>query len=217
MNIACPTCATTYRVDPAKIPAAGVRARCQVCAAVFPIAANGTAPRPSVAAGAPVQRPAIPAGLRASGTFAPPAAPPAAPARPAVPAVPPPVAAPVALPAPPAAPAPAPAPPPVVAPAPKPAMPAPAPAGRPINPFLANDPATRARRLARALVSDLVVYNTARRDTALKGGTLKEEFAEEIKKSFEEYELQIGKELASSTTYFTDALNEILAGGQKIY
>jgi hypothetical protein len=71
--------------------------------------------------------------------------------------------------------------------------------------------------LARALVSDLVVYNTARRDTALKAGTLKEEFAEEIKKSFEEYELQVGKELSSSTTYFNDALNEILAGGQKIY
>ena len=107
----------------------------------------------------------------------------------------------------------------MAAPAPAPALaPKPAaPAGRPLNPFLANDPATRARRLARALVSDLVVYNTARRDTALKGGTLKEEFAEEIKKSFEEYELQIGKELASSTTYFNDALNEILAGGQKIY
>ena len=111
------------------------------------------------------------------------------------------------------APAPAPAPPP---PAPKPAAPA-TPTGRPLNPFLANDPATKARRLARALVSDLVVYNTARRDAALKNGNLKEEFAEEVKKSYEEYELQVGKELASSTTYFNDALNEILAGGQKVY
>ena len=231
MNIACPTCATTYRVDPAKVPATGVRARCQVCAAVFPISRNGTAPapRPSTAAGAPAQRPAIPAGLRPSGMVtAIPAAPPvAAPAPVAVPARPAPAPAPPAppkveapapapAPAPPVAvpaPTPAPAPPP---PAPRPAAPA-APAGRPLNPFLANDPATRARRLARALVSDLVVYNTARRDTALKGGTLKEEFAEEIRKSFEEYELQIGKELAGSTTYFNDALNEILAGGQKVY
>ncbi|HVX87794.1 MAG TPA: hypothetical protein VG940_02620, partial [Gemmatimonadales bacterium] len=120
----------------------------------------------------------------------------------------------------PAPPKPAPAPAPVAAPAPppapKPAAPA-APAGRPLNPFLANDPATKARRLARALVSDLVVYNTARRDAALKNGNLKEEFAEEVRKSFEEYELQVGKELASSTTYFNDALNEILAGGQKVY
>lgn len=241
MNVACPTCATTYRIDPAKIPPAGVRARCQVCAAVFPISTNGVAPspRPSTMAGAPTQRPAIPAGLRPSAAVQAPVAPPAAPPRPAAPPAPPvaaptpapkppvappappapPVAAPVAPkpvppPAPPvAAPAPAPTPPP---PASKPAAPA-APAGRPLNPFLANDPATKARRLARALVSDLVVYNTARRDAALKNGNLKEEFAEEVKKSFEEYELQVGKELASSTTYFNDALNEILAGGQKVY
>jgi hypothetical protein len=110
----------------------------------------------------------------------------------------------------------APAPPSAPPAAPRPAAPA-APAGRPLNPFLANDPATKARRLARALVSDLVVYNTARRDAALKNGNLKDEFAEEVKKSFEEYQLQVGKELASSTTYFNDALNEILAGGQKVY
>ena len=228
MNVACPTCATTYRVDPAKIPAGGVKARCQVCAAVFPVSSNGAAPRASTAA--PTQRPAIPAGMRPSAAtpmapVAPPAARPAAPPvaapapapAPPPPAPKPPVAAPAPAPAPPAPkpapapPAPAPAPPP---PAPKPAA---APAGRPLNPFLANDPATKARRLARALVSDLVVYNTARRDTALKSGTLKEEFAEEVKKSYEEYELQVGKELASSTTYFNDALNEILAGGQKVY
>src|SRR5688572_25394124 len=128
MNIACPTCATTYRVDPAKVPATGVRARCQVCAAVFPISRNGTAPapRPSTAAGAPAQRPAIPAGLRPSGMVtAIPAAPPVpAPAPPT-----PPVAAP-GPPAPPAAPkveAPRPAP----APAP-PAAPAPVPPAAPV-------------------------------------------------------------------------------------
>ncbi|MBW8772839.1 MAG: zinc-ribbon domain-containing protein, partial [Gemmatimonadetes bacterium] len=110
MNVACPTCATTYRVDPAKIPASGVRARCQVCAAVFPISTNGTAPapRPSTAAGAPAQRPAIPSGLRPSGMHAAPPAPPAAPARPAAP---PPMAAPVAPAPPPPAPKPAPVPP----------------------------------------------------------------------------------------------------------
>ena len=246
MNVACPTCATTYRIDPTKVPPAGVRARCQVCAAVFPISKNGTAPapRPSTQAGAPAQRPAIPAGLRPSGMLqapvmppaaAPPkpAAPPAPPAPPAAPPEPPkaapvapppappvPAPAPVAPPAPPVVPAPAPTPP-VAAPAPfappKPAAPAAAPTGRPLNPFLANDPATKARRLARALVSDLVVYNTARRDTSLKAGTLKEEFAEEVRKSYEEYELQVGKELAGSTSYFNDALNEILAGGQKVY
>ncbi|MFI5210976.1 MAG: zinc-ribbon domain-containing protein, partial [Gemmatimonadales bacterium] len=49
MNVSCPSCATVYRVDPAKIPPAGVRARCQICAAVFPVrraAENEEAPRP---------------------------------------------------------------------------------------------------------------------------------------------------------------------------
>lgn len=235
MNVACPTCATTYRVDPAKVPTAGVKARCQVCAAVFPVSPNGAVrPAPSP----PTQRPAIPAGLRPSGTQPMPAAtaPVAVPARSAGPPPAPvlaaaPLAPPKPAPAPTPAPAaPPPAPTPMAAPAPAPVPPAPAmpasapkPANavaagaRPVNPFLANDPATKARRLARALVSDLVVYNTARRDAALKNGNLKEEFAEEVKKSFEEYELQVGKELAGSTTYFNDALNEILAGGQRVY
>ncbi len=35
MNVTCPNCATIYRVDPAKVPESGVRARCNVCSAVF--------------------------------------------------------------------------------------------------------------------------------------------------------------------------------------
>ena len=31
MNVTCPNCATIYRVDPAKVPEGGVRARCSVC------------------------------------------------------------------------------------------------------------------------------------------------------------------------------------------
>nr|MBA3318534.1 zinc-ribbon domain-containing protein [Gemmatimonadales bacterium] len=38
MNVTCPNCATVYRVDPAKVPEAGVRARCAVCSAVFAVA-----------------------------------------------------------------------------------------------------------------------------------------------------------------------------------
>ena len=37
MNVTCPNCATVYRVDPAKVPEAGVRARCAVCSAVFAV------------------------------------------------------------------------------------------------------------------------------------------------------------------------------------
>ena len=49
------------------------------------------------------------------------------------------------------------------------------------------------------------------------GHDLKELFEEEIKKSWEEYAEQVGRELAESTAYFREALNEILAGGRPIF
>ena len=90
-------------------------------------------------------------------------------------------------------------------------------AARPVNPFLTQDPGQKARRLARALISDLAVYYPDRRKEGLASGNLKELFEEEIKKSWEEYTEQVGKEMADTTTYFTDALNEILAGGRKMF
>ena len=88
---------------------------------------------------------------------------------------------------------------------------------RAINPFLANDPNAKARRLARALVSDLVSYFPQKKAEGLREGTLKSLFSEEIKKSYEEFVQQIGREFAETTTHFTDALNDILAGGQKVF
>ena len=89
--------------------------------------------------------------------------------------------------------------------------------GRVINPFLVQDPQVKARRLARALISDMISYHPAKRAQALKDGTLKAVFEEEIKKSFEEYTMQVGEQVAKNTSHFTDALNEILAAGQKIF
>ncbi len=91
------------------------------------------------------------------------------------------------------------------------------PAKRGVNPFLNNDPNAKGRRLARALVSDMIAYAPQRREEGLRDGTLKEIFREEIKKSYEEYVEQIGKEFAESTTHFQDALNDLLAGGQKLW
>ncbi|HEU4882667.1 MAG TPA: hypothetical protein VFT45_10490, partial [Longimicrobium sp.] len=138
-------------------------------------------------------------------------------------------AAPVAPPPPPPAPTRAPAaistPAPIPVPTPTPPPP-PAPAARPAtapatssprSPFGAADPNAKARRLARALVSDIVTYHPERRDKALADGTLKREFMDEIKKSWEEYVGQVGTESARSTPHFRDALNEILAKGQTLF
>jgi hypothetical protein len=91
------------------------------------------------------------------------------------------------------------------------------PSKAPINPFLANDPNQKAKRLARALVSDMVAYHPQKRDEGMRAGTLKQLFREEIKKSYEEYVEQIGKEFAESTSHFQDALNDVLAGGKKVF
>jgi hypothetical protein len=127
----------------------------------------------------------------------------------AAPVVPPPVAPPLVAATPVAAP-------PVTPPAGTPAG-TPTPARPPINPFLANDPNAKAKRLARALVSDIVAYFPQKRDEGLRDGTLKQLFREEIKKSYEEYVEQVGREFAESTTHFQDALNDVLAGGKKLF
>ncbi len=66
-------------------------------------------------------------------------------------------------------------------------------------------------------MSDIVTYHPERRDQALANGTLKREFMDEIKKSWEEYLGQVGADIARGTPHFRDALNEILARGQQVF
>ena len=75
----------------------------------------------------------------------------------------------------------------------------------------------KARRLARALVSDILVYNREKRDKALQGGNLVQALAGEIKKSWEVYKERVTPEVANSTNHFREALNDILADGQQIF
>jgi hypothetical protein len=63
----------------------------------------------------------------------------------------------------------------------------------------------------------MIAYLPQKREEGLKNGTLKQLFREEIKKSYEEYVDQIGKEMAEGTSHFQDALNEILADGKKMF
>ncbi len=106
-------------------------------------------------------------------------------------------------------------------PVPSVALPTPAPSGDPskrvINPFLRSDPMTRAKRLARALVSDMVAYQPQKRAEGLANGTLKQLFRDEIRKSYDEYVEQVGRDVAESTAFFQDALNEVLAEGKRVF
>ncbi|HET9438893.1 MAG TPA: hypothetical protein VFO52_01910 [Longimicrobiales bacterium] len=92
---------------------------------------------------------------------------------------------------------------------------APKPTKRPS--FRNQDPAARAQRLARALVSDIVAYNKEKLKQSTGAAALRAEFREEIRKSWEEYVEQVGLDVAKTTPYFRDALNEILAKGEKVF
>src|SRR5436853_6181417 len=83
---------------------------------------------------------------------------------------------------------------------------------RPVNPFMVQDPKQKARRLARALVSDLVVYHPEKRQQGLRDGTLPHLFKDEIEKSWQEYVERYGAEIAKSTAVRDEALNELMAG-----
>ena len=92
MNVTCPNCASVFRVDPSKIPDAGVRARCSICSAVFAVRREGetkdraTAPT-SGSGGAPaVHASASSAAAPGSQPAAPVAARPPAPSAPSTPA-----------------------------------------------------------------------------------------------------------------------------------
>jgi predicted Zn finger-like uncharacterized protein len=233
MNVRCPNCQSAFRVDPERVPAAGIKARCSRCSSVFQLTREGVQ-RPAMA-GAAVITPSQPAAQPTPAPRPAPEAPRAAPAAPptpapapSTPASPPPTP---PAPAPPVAAAPAAPPPPapqVIRPIPtgppsfgQPAAePAPAPAA-PVAPkrasFRNQDPGARAQRLARALVSDIVAYNKDKVKQTAGAAALRSEFREEIRKSWEEYVEQVGLETARGTPYFRDALNEILAKGEKVF
>jgi predicted Zn finger-like uncharacterized protein len=243
MNVSCPECRSIFRIDPAKVPTTGVRARCSVCGGILaigggslPVSVTPFSGVPRIL-GTPASVPVVPSPgtvpvPRLTPTIAVPhvavAPPPSANAEPlVVPPQPAPMPAPVPLPvpapAPSLAPLPVPAPAPSLAPLPVPeptSAPAPltaAEARRPINPFLQVDPVQRARRLARALVSDLVAYHPQKREEGLRDGTLRQLFREDIKKSYEEYVEQVGQEIAEQAPHFQEALNDILAGGRRLF
>ncbi|CAN5850226.1 hypothetical protein BH23GEM9_BH23GEM9_05000 [soil metagenome] len=205
MNIRCPNCQTAFRVNPAKIPPGGVRARCARCSATFAVKPESAAAQTEQTGGAGGGSPAY-------------AGAPATQAR--TPTVPTP---------PPAVPRPWPPPQPVAArstaasggtTAAQGAAAATAggnaAAGRP-SVFGSSDPSARAQRMARALVSDIVAYHPKRRDECLAAGTLRNDFREEIMKSWEEYVAQVGLDMAKSTPFFRNALNDILAKGQQLF
>ena len=254
ITVECPSCSTSFPVDPRKIPAGGVKARCSTCATIFRVeppaeepAPSGSEPEPEsfaqepsfdppaavaeeeppgeslpsdwvierpeeeepgVAAEAPAaEEPEAPSFASPEPSFEMPEA--------GFEVEPEPEPAPESYLPPPSVPEPsAPA-------APEPETPAAPAAAAPVKGFTfgKRDPSEKARRLARVLVSDMIMYNPERHEKALAQGTLKEDFEDEIEKSWKEYVEQVGEEMAEGEGrgFWSDALNDVLAKGQQIF
>jgi predicted Zn finger-like uncharacterized protein len=224
ITVTCPSCSKGFPVDSAKVPAGGVKVRCSACRGIFRVEK-------------PAEKPAAAPPPSAPPAFAPTASGMAT--EPLdniqiVPPVPEPPPAPRAAPAPPPRPTPAPPPPPRAttppprpsAPPPRPSAPAPtsapaaeAPAAGGTFRFGKRDPTDKAKRLARVLVSDMIMYNAERHRNALENGTLTKDFEDEIDKSWKEFVDQVGPEVADGPgrDFWRDALNDILAKGERLF
>ena len=223
MNVSCPQCKTVFRVDPDKVPTDGVRARCSICGGVFEVGSEESEARLAA-----VAAPAVPEQGIAEAPAVAQSPPEPAPDIVAVEvetearvielhgdtdALPTPTdiiqpeevteEEPESLEAP-------------EAPESIPVQVDEAPAA-PSFPFAPPDQDARARRLARALISDLAAYHPERQEKGLAEGRLKDLFQGELRKSWQEYVDQVGIETAKSTPYFRDALNDILAKGKRVF
>jgi predicted Zn finger-like uncharacterized protein len=208
MTIRCPNCKTLYRVESERVPQNYSRARCGRCAEVFPIARDtddrrSTAAEKIVTAMVSTPPPAEEMVPAYAGEISPTpgeaavrqpepvhATVPPAPASPDLSVAP-------DLPA-------------------TPTLPEATP-GAGVHFFGPQDPDQRARHLARALVSDIVAYYPERIERSRAAGTLRDDFREEILKSWEEFVLQVGSDFARETNHFQMALNEILARGAEVF
>jgi len=212
ITVTCPSCSSSFPVDPAKVPPKGVNARCSTCGDVFRVEkpAEDVAPAAVVHEPEPLPPPRIPFEEEVeepAPAFEAPAPVEESASLDDVEVVPPP-----SVPEPPAA----------AAPPPPPSEPEPtqAPAAGDAGfRFGKRDPTDKAKRLARVLVSDMIMYNADRHVTALENGTLTQDFEEEIDKSWKEFVEQVGPEIADGPGrgFWTDALNDVLAKGEQLF
>ncbi len=200
MIVECANCHSKYNVDENKIPAGGVKVKCPKCQNVIMIKKEVT---PAVVETPQVKPPPPP----------PPEVPP-----------PPPVETPqVSIPEPKVPPPPEPKipePPAVQVPTSQAEAPVVSKPTPPPQPEMSEEDKKwheRARRLAKALASDLVLYNQEKVEQGLREGTLIQLLGAEIRRSWEYYCQQIPKHIIESSDYFKEQLNKIVGKGKEIF
>ena len=77
------------------------------------------------------------------------------------------------------------------------------------------DKVERARRLARAIVSDIYLYNTAKADESIMNDTFYSVFDNEIKEGLKLYKNRISDEVRAQGDYFKEAIDNFIANKKK--
>lgn len=216
MIVECTTCHAKYNVDDKKIPPAGVKVRCHKCQNIIVIQKPEPVTPPVIPPVAPV--PEVKAPPVPEPTPIPPE--PAPVETPAPPVVSPPVETKITEP--------------VVAkpeiPEPVAPIPPPQDSGLVIDKMEApsaipqmNDEdkkwMERARRLAKALASDLVLYNQNKVEQGLRDGSLAQLLGSEIRRSWEYFCQQIPKHIVTGagSELFKEQLNKIVGKGKELF
>jgi len=74
----------------------------------------------------------------------------------------------------------------------------------------------RAKRLARTIISDIYLYNTAKADKSILNNTFYTDFAPEIKEGLKLYESRIPAEIRSKGDFFREAINDFIEKKRKL-
>ena len=80
---------------------------------------------------------------------------------------------------------------------------------------VSTDPHERAKRLARLIVADIVLYNQAKIDEGIKDDTLFDVLADDIDVARRYYEKHVDPAVAQEASYFELALVDILVKGRQ--
>lgn len=74
----------------------------------------------------------------------------------------------------------------------------------------------RAKRLARTIMSDIYLYNTAKADESIRNNNFYSVFVAEIKEGLKLYENRISQEVRAQGDFFRDAIENFIANKKKI-
>jgi hypothetical protein len=76
------------------------------------------------------------------------------------------------------------------------------------------DPYERAKRMARLIIRDIVLYNKDKIAEAIKNDSLFDALEKELEEGRKYYEKNVDPAVASQTSYFDEAVVDILVKGQ---